>query len=85
MRKKLVIYGASNPCVLKILNAINRVQPSWDLVGFVDDAPEKQGKAFYSEHKCATWRYRGRKSRQIDEWDSRMIHASPQCMFSQST
>jgi sugar O-acyltransferase (sialic acid O-acetyltransferase NeuD family) len=47
MRKKLVLYGASNPCVFKILNAINRVQPGWDLVGFIDDTPEKQGKTFY--------------------------------------
>ena len=47
MRKKLVLYGASNPCVFKILNAIDRVQPSWDLIGFIDDTPEKQGKTFY--------------------------------------
>ena len=47
MRKKLVLYGASNPCVLKILNAVNRDQPGWDLVGFIDDTQEKQGQNFF--------------------------------------
>jgi len=43
-----VLYGASNPCAFKILNAINRVQQCWDLVGFIDDTPDKQGKSFYN-------------------------------------
>lgn len=47
MRKKLVLYGASNPCVFKILNALNRVQLRWNLIGFIDDTPEKQGKTFF--------------------------------------
>lgn len=47
MAKKLVIYGASNPCVLKILGAVNRAVPVWELVGFVDDTPEKAGQDFH--------------------------------------
>lgn len=48
MPTKLVIYGASNPCVLKLLDAINRNAPTWDLIGFIDDTPEKAGGSFYS-------------------------------------
>jgi len=47
MSKDLVLYGASNPCVLKILHAINQIIPTWNLLGFVDDTPEKSGKNFY--------------------------------------
>lgn len=37
MSKNLVVYGASNPSILKVLNAINRASPTWELLGFVDD------------------------------------------------
>jgi sugar O-acyltransferase (sialic acid O-acetyltransferase NeuD family) len=47
MSKDLVLYGASNPCSLKILEAINRERPTWDVVGFIDDTPEKSGQMFY--------------------------------------
>lgn len=40
--RKLVLYGASHVMVLKLLDAINRQEPTWDLVGFLDDAPERQ-------------------------------------------
>lgn len=39
----LVVYGASNPEPVKLVAAINRVTPTWELVGFIDDTPEKQG------------------------------------------
>ena len=47
MYKALVLYGASNPCVLKILNSINRKTKTWKLIGFIDDTPEKSGGTFY--------------------------------------
>ena len=40
--RKLVLYGAAHVMVLKLLDAINRQEPTWDLVGFLDDAPERQ-------------------------------------------
>ena len=47
MNKDLVLYGGSNPCVLKILHAINQVKPTWNLLGFIDDTPEKDGQTFF--------------------------------------
>jgi len=47
MKKDLVFYGASNPCVLKILHAINNARPTWNLLGFIDDTPEKWGQSFF--------------------------------------
>lgn len=47
MNRDLVVYGASNPCVLKILDAINKRAPTWNLVGFIDDTPGKSGQLFY--------------------------------------
>jgi sugar O-acyltransferase (sialic acid O-acetyltransferase NeuD family) len=40
--RKLVLYGASHVMVLKLLDAINRQEPTWDLLGFLDDAPERR-------------------------------------------
>jgi len=45
--KDLIIYGASNPSVLKILDALNRETLLWNLVGFIDDTPEMQDSEFY--------------------------------------
>lgn len=39
----LVAYGAANPDLVKLVAAINRFAPTWTLVGFVDDTPEKVG------------------------------------------
>lgn len=33
----LVLYGASNPCTLKILLATEREQPRWNFLGYLDD------------------------------------------------
>jgi UDP-perosamine 4-acetyltransferase len=39
----LVVYGAGNPDVVKLVGAVNRASPTWDLVAVVDDTPEKAG------------------------------------------
>jgi sugar O-acyltransferase (sialic acid O-acetyltransferase NeuD family) len=39
----LAIYGAGNPETVKLVVAINRATPTWELLGFIDDTPEKQG------------------------------------------
>jgi sugar O-acyltransferase (sialic acid O-acetyltransferase NeuD family) len=45
MPTPLVIYGAGSPDPVKLVAAINRATPTWDLLGFIDDTPEKQGGA----------------------------------------
>lgn len=47
MKQKLAIYGASHFTLLKLLDAINRQEPTWEILGFIDDTPERQGKSFY--------------------------------------
>jgi sugar O-acyltransferase (sialic acid O-acetyltransferase NeuD family) len=42
----LVAYGAGYPDVVKLIAAINRAEPTWDFLGFIDDTPEKQGTTF---------------------------------------
>lgn len=37
MNKKLVIYGAGNPTILKLIAAINRADPTWDVIGYIVD------------------------------------------------
>lgn len=44
--KKLIIYGASYFDLIKLIAAINRKEPTWDVIGFIDDTPEKQGQSF---------------------------------------
>lgn len=44
MKQKLALYGAGHIMVLKLLEAINRAKPTWDLVGFLDDDPARQGQ-----------------------------------------
>lgn len=44
---KLVIYGASYFDLLKLINAINLDKPTWDVIGFLDDTPEKQAESFW--------------------------------------
>ena len=43
MSRPLAIFGASQYIVLKLLGAINRASPTWDIVGFLDDNPDLQG------------------------------------------
>ena len=47
MQKNLIVYGASTPDVLKIVGAINNKKPTWNILGFIDDTPEKKGNEFY--------------------------------------
>lgn len=39
---KLVIYGASYPEIVKLVDAINGEKKTWDIVGFLDDVKEGQ-------------------------------------------
>ena len=41
--KKLIIFGASYMDVIKLIDAINRAVPTWEVLGFLDDTPELQG------------------------------------------
>lgn len=49
--KDIVIYGAGGfgREIACLLNAINEVKPTWNLVGFVDDGVEKGAKNNYGE------------------------------------
>jgi sugar O-acyltransferase (sialic acid O-acetyltransferase NeuD family) len=42
---KLLIYGAGFFDVVKLAAAINRRSPTWDILGFLDDTPELQGRS----------------------------------------
>ena len=44
--KPLVIFGAAFFDVIKLIDAINRHAPTWNLLGFIDDTQEIQGKSF---------------------------------------
>jgi sugar O-acyltransferase (sialic acid O-acetyltransferase NeuD family) len=37
---KLVIYGAANPEIVKLVDAINGEKKTWDIIGFLDDLKE---------------------------------------------
>ncbi len=45
--RKLAIYGASHFMILKQLEAINRVAPTWELMGFIDDAPDLRSRQLH--------------------------------------
>ena len=44
---KLIIYGAGFFDVVKLIEAINRRQPTWDILGFLDDRPELKGRSLH--------------------------------------
>lgn len=46
--KKLVIFGAAFFDLIKLVDAINRENPTWQILGFLDDTKELQGKAFFN-------------------------------------
>ena len=50
MNKGLIIYGASNPTVFKVLDAVNRHQKTWTLTGFLDDGPSGRSKGLFYGH-----------------------------------
>lgn len=44
MPSPLVLFGASHDMVLKLIEAINRAEPRWNVLGFLDDDPAQHGK-----------------------------------------
>jgi len=50
MTRDLVLFGAAHATVLKLIDAVNRAQPAWNLLGFLDDAAERQGLELFG-HK----------------------------------
>ena len=45
--KKLVIFGAAHAYCLQTIEAINRATHYWEILGFLDYTPEKQGTEFW--------------------------------------
>ncbi|RDH83367.1 MAG: hypothetical protein DIZ78_15350 [endosymbiont of Escarpia spicata] len=45
--KKLIVFGASYFDLIKLIDAINQKEATWDLLGFLDDTPEKQGASYF--------------------------------------
>ena len=43
MTRDLVLFGAAHGTVIKLIDAVNREEPTWNLIGFLDDAAERQG------------------------------------------
>lgn len=41
--KQLIIYGASFQDVIKLIDAINRQTPTWQVLGYLDDNPDIHG------------------------------------------
>lgn len=50
MNKSLIIYGASNPTVFKVLDAVNRHRQTWTLSGFLDDGPSGHSRGVFYGH-----------------------------------
>ncbi|EKE04080.1 MAG: acetyltransferase (the isoleucine patch superfamily) [uncultured bacterium] len=44
--KQLIIYGAGFLDIIKLIDAINEKKPEWQIIGFLDDQKEEQGKVF---------------------------------------
>lgn len=45
--RDLVIFGSKYRDLVKLIDAINRVQPTWRLRGFIDDRPEFTGNVVF--------------------------------------
>lgn len=43
MVNKLIIYGVRYFDILKLIDAINEAEPTWEILGYIDDTPELQG------------------------------------------
>jgi len=43
---KLIIFGTGYLDVIKVVDAINRERPTWEVLGFINDLPEFQGRSF---------------------------------------
>lgn len=47
MTTPLIIYGASHFSLLKLIDAINRQELTWKIIGFLDDTLERQGQMYW--------------------------------------
>lgn len=45
--RDLIIYGAGAVDVVKLVHRINDYEPTWNLVGFLDDTPSLQGTSVF--------------------------------------
>jgi len=43
---KVILLGAANPETGRMIRAVERVQPNFKVLGFIDNDPEKKGKLF---------------------------------------
>jgi sugar O-acyltransferase (sialic acid O-acetyltransferase NeuD family) len=43
---KVVLFAASNPETARVIRAVRRVQPDFDVIGFLDNDPAKKGATF---------------------------------------
>lgn len=43
---KVILLGAANPETGRMIRALERVQPNYQVLGFIDNDPEKKGKTF---------------------------------------
>ncbi len=46
MGHDLIIYGSGYPDVVKLIQAINRIDAKWNIAGFLDDLDHKQNSSF---------------------------------------
>lgn len=42
----VIMLGAANPETARMINAVERIQPNFNVLGFIDNDPEKKGKTF---------------------------------------
>lgn len=45
--RRLLVLGANNPETVRVVQAVNDAAPTFDLVGFLDNDPARQGRDFY--------------------------------------
>lgn len=44
---RVVLIGAANPETIRVIEAVKRASPNFDVHGFIDNDPGKQGHSFY--------------------------------------
>jgi len=44
---KVVFLGANNPETIRVIRAVQRVNPNFEVLGFIDNDPAKEGTLFY--------------------------------------
>jgi sugar O-acyltransferase (sialic acid O-acetyltransferase NeuD family) len=45
--RRLLVLGANNPETVRVVQAVNDREPTFELVGFLDNDPAKQGRDFW--------------------------------------